>query len=134
ASPEELELIWMRDERRAMAEEMRAESAAAMVPLALIAGFFAFESEADVFLEIFPAGKATELIQLIRAARKRRKAARQLEQELVRCLDEDQARFVHAAARLGASDMKAARVIHEHVQSARLVSVLMHRATHSHGA
>jgi hypothetical protein len=121
----------LRAERKRYARDIQQAAAGAMGPLALVASVFAVESAADVFLTLFPFGKAAGAVHDLRKARKARKATRKLDEvmkQLAGALDDPQSKFVRAARHLPASDMSALVGITKRVQDPETVVLLMTRA------
>lgn len=121
----------LRAERKRYARDIQQATAGAMAPLVLVASVFAVESAADVFLNLFPVGKAADAVHALRKARKARKAARQMDeamQQLAGALDDQQTKFLRAARHLPAGDVQALVGISERVHAPETVVQLMTRA------
>lgn len=95
----------MRQDRLDRAYAIRARTAAAMVPLTVVASFFAIEGASDLFLAAFPGRMATDLVEELARLRRAGKAARALEESpqlrhLHDLLDDQQARFLRGVRKL----------------------------------
>ena len=127
------ELRGMVRERRELAENMRTTVAATMVPLAVVAAFFAIEGASDVFLALFPFGKAANLVK---GLTRRGKSARRLSQtrraELAQAMGESEAQFVHLARRLEPADLRALGSIVEKVKTPEVINLLLAQCVGGH--
>ena len=132
-STEAAELRGMVRERRERAEHMRTTVAATMVPLAMVAAFFAIEGASDVFLALFPVGKAANLVK---GLTKRGKAALRLSKtrkaELAQAMGESEAQFVRLAGRLWRAELRALETIVETVNPPQVINLLLAQRARGH--
>jgi hypothetical protein len=126
--PEQALIDEIQDARLDYAETIREAAASAMTPLALIASVFAIESATDVFLTLFPFGKAAGLVKDLRKARKAKKARKAITRNLFAALDDRETKFVRAARHLPDSDLSALVGITKRVKNPETVVDLMTRA------
>ena len=132
-STEAAELHGMVRESRERAEHLRTTVAATMVPLAMIAAFFAIEGASDVFLALFPFGKAANLVK---GLTKRGKAAPRLSKtrkaELAQAMGESEAQFVRLAGRLGRAELRALETIVEKVKTPQVINLFLAQRVRGH--
>ena len=132
-STEATELRGMVRESRERAEHVRTTVAATMVPLAVVAGFFAMEGSSEVFLALFPFGKAANLAK---GLTKRSKAALGLSKrrkaELAQAMGETEAQFVRLAGRLERAELRALETIVEQVKTPQVINLLLAQRLQRH--
>ena len=121
----------MAQDRRDRAESVRATVASSVAPLVIIAGFFAIEGAGDVFLALFPVGKAAKLVRQLGKGRGARRAQRLL-RELAEELDPSEEQFVHLASRLRRADFRAVQQIADVVKKPEVINLLMAQQVKGH--
>ena len=132
-SQEEQDLYEVKLHRRQVADQMAAQTAAALAPLALAAAVFAAEGPADLVLSIFPfhhLGNAADYAKAAFKTRKRNKRSRKLiklQKEFEAELSEDARAFFQLAQKLGRAEQKALKTLAKHTNSPSVVSTLMTR-------
>lgn len=132
-SAAEAEILRYKRERLERAEAIRVRVAGAMVTAAVLARFFAIEGASDLFLSLFPAGKAVDLVKSLGKARRARKLRKAEVKKLTAVLELDEAQFIRHAAKLTRRELKALEGIAgyvirrsgDRVENAEILNVLM---------
>ena len=125
-STEAAELRGIVSDQRARAENVRTTVVAVVAPLAVVASFFAIEGAADVFLSLFPAGKATELIKgLTKRGKATLKLSKTRKAQLAQAMGANETHFVRLAGRLGQTELRALETIIQKVRTPEVVNLLL---------
>lgn len=133
---DELAVYRLRQHRVQVADEMAAQAAVTLAPLAAAAALFAPEGAADLLLSIVPVQKLSRARHLARIASDQRKRQSRsllgLRKKFEAALPDEAREFVRLAEVMTRADRRALRLIHRHTSSEKLLRTLMNKQVRGH--